>query len=432
MPEEELRVPERHFDGSSKAFQSRDKGQIIKSKRKFGVEIEMFHSKRKAIHDLYKGISSAFGFEHDGSIEARGANAIEVVSPIMQGSLGETGVKDLFLRANKLGFSVNKTCGLHVHLDGKDFSKTDKTFIAPIEILDGKLLSGMKPDDYGFIITLDVLQAITSRSSMSSEEVARLLMDEYISTRNRRIFLSKALGTNIPEITIKECSLTVGKTKVMVDMYCLAKPSPSYEELNGKELTRLIPAQDDLFCVIYNNKNLKNVLTLLYLHTVFGDVFMSMLPKSRRQDNLYCQQLSLGFSAGQIENIESFTELESAWYKTKTAIDVQRRKGNKYDDSRYFSINLHSLFAKYGTIEVRSHSATLDPSKVLYWVAFHQEILDNIVAGKISISSLSKGTHLFHIEDKTAFLIKAMQLRAPLRTYMQQRIDYFRNNETNK
>lgn len=429
--ENNIRVPERHFDASSKQFQGKEKGQVIKSLRKFGVEVEMIHTKRKSIADLAKGVAEAFGFEHDGSIDAGGGIGIEVVSPIMKGRIGELGIRDLFVRINKLGFLVNKTCGLHVHLDGKDFSKNEKYTIVHVESVDETLLANLAEDDYAFVIKKEVMEALGKNSSMNVEDIARLVMDEYLTCDNNTLFLSKSMGHSVPDIQVKDSVMVVGKSKTLIDMYALGEATPEYASLSGVEVKANVPSPDDLFCVMYSNRNLQNVLTLLYLHTVYGDVFMSMLPKSRRQENLYCQQLSLGFSAGQIETIQTFTELENAWYKTRTINETQRKKGNKYDDSRYFSINLHSLFAKYGTIEFRSHSATLDPNKVLYWVAFHQEILDNIVSGKINIRSLSKGSHLFHVEDKTKFLMEALQLRQPLKTYMQQRIDYFKNNEKN-
>lgn len=432
MDEEEAPVGaiHRNFDRRSTQFQSKASGTIIKSQRKFGIEVEMFHTITKSVVQLSSTVARVFGIEHDGSIEAAGGIGVEVVSPIMRGDAGENAVVDLFRIINSLKFSINKTCGLHVHLDGTGFAKTHQTLVVPIEsVTDESVLTKLSEEngDYAFVVRSDVMQELCNR--LSAEEAAQLVSDEYLSVDGNQLFLNKELGYGIREIRMRSGVLDIGKSRSLIDIFGFVEESEQSTATNEVKVDMLSPRPIDYLCIVYGNRNLHNVLTLLYLHSVFGDVFASMLPKSRRQDNLYCQNLALGFSAGEIENIHTFTELENAWYKTKKISEVRNHKNNRYDDSRYFAVNLHSLFAKYGTVEIRSHSATLDPNKVLYWVAFHQEILDNIVNGHLSIPILREGASLSSLEDKTAFLMDVMGLRSPLLKYMQQRIDYFKNNE---
>lgn len=420
----------RNFDRRSTEFQSKSPGKIIKSLRKFGIEIEMYHSVSNTIRKLSGLVPKSFGVEHDGSIDAGSGYGVEVVSPILKGNAGEEAIVSVMKTINSLAFQINKTCGLHVHLDGEGFAQSNKTVVMPFtNFTDPTLITklNINQGDYAFAVRQDVMSEISERVGM--EEAAKLLSDEYMTTEGNQLFLSKEIGRGINEIRVRNGVIDIDKYRGLIDIYGFHGASDEDSAVKGIVVDSLTPGENDWLCIVYGNRNLENVKTLLYLHTVFADVFASMLPMSRRQDNLYCQSLSLGFSAGQIEDIESYTELEKAWYRAKTMVERRTHRGNRYDDSRYFTVNLHSLFDKYGTVEIRSHSATLDPNKVLYWAAFHQEILDRIVAGDITIGSLREGSYMSSLEDKTAFLMDVLGLRTPLMTYMQQRIDYFKDNE---
>lgn len=428
--DEEL-IPERHFDARTQTLQSKEPGTIIKSVRKFGVEIEMFHKTRKNIVQLAGLLPRTFGLEHDGSIDAGGGgHGIEVVTPVLKGVKGENAVVETFKTINELGFKINKTCGLHVHLDGEGFGKGKQTLITPFGSIDSEHGIGTvneKNGDYAFIVKRDVLNTLMDR--VNSEDAAQIIADEYLTSTNEYLYLSKEMGMTIPEIRRRGAIVKQGDEKTILDMFEFTDTELEEDTaMKGQVVTARVPEPDDYLCIVYGNKNLKNVLTLLYLHTVYSDVFLSMLPMSRRQDNLYCQSLSLGFSAAQIEAIRSYTELEAAWYKTRTVNESRQRKGNHYDDSRYFTMNLHSLFAKYGTIEFRAHTATLDHNKVLYWVAFNQEILDRIVSGEINMDILRQGINIFNPDERVEFVKDVLGLRPSLTKYMQKRIDYFKNN----
>lgn len=427
MEEEDGEVQLRNFDASSKALQSKEPGTIIKSHRKFGVEVEMFHPQRQTISKLAKIVARTFGIEHDGSIEAKGYG-VEVVSPILSGNKGENAIVELFKTINELKFKINKTCGLHVHLDGEGFSKGTRTVVVPYsDSRDILNTVNDKNGDYAFIVRRDVMNTLSQR--LQIEDSAQIIADEYMTCDGNALYLSKELGVSVPDIHRREGFIEADKESSIIDIFEFGQKTDIETAMKGTTVTPPQPNQNDYVCIVYGNKNLKNVLTLLYLHTVYSDVFMAMLPMSRRQDNLYCQSLSLGFSAAQIESIRSYTELESAWYKTRKVSETRQRKGNHYDDSRYFTMNLHSLFAKYGTVEIRSHSATLDHNKVLYWVAFHQEILDRIVSGEINMDMLRQGVNIFNPDDRVEFLKEVMNLRPSLTKYMQKRIDYFKDNK---
>ena len=417
----------RHFDPYSREFQTDDAGTIIKSPRKFGIEVEMINKGVEAITELSLSISSAFGVDHDGSIEAgRGNSGIEIISPIMSGLSGENCVKDLFARINALNFSVNASCGLHVHIDGTDFKRGVKIQFVRMDKIFPEILNTLTRRDHIFCVNHLLFNEIKKTCGAEDTELAQLLLDEFISTNHKSLYLSKTIGVRVPEIRIRPVGIKLGKHNLSLDYYDYA----DFVEVKDKfaiQIGSLDPKPKDYICVIHEDNSLINTKTLLYVYSVFNDVFMSMLPKSRR-NNVYCQNLALSFSPNQIESIRSYNELETMWYKTRDMMETENRKGNHYDDSRYYGVNLHTLFSKYGTVEIRSHSATLEPNKVLYWVALHQDILDKIVNREITIETLKQGAYIDNVTDKIEFFINVFKFRTSLRKYVQKRIAYFSNN----
>lgn len=100
----------------------------------FGVEIEC-NVERGAIREAavitgmsyqYEGYNhrdghSYFKFTTDASVQ--GANAIECVSPVMQGTKGKSTLKCAVETLNRAGASVNRSCGLHVHIGAADLTQ---------------------------------------------------------------------------------------------------------------------------------------------------------------------------------------------------------------------------------------------------------------------------------------------------------------------
>lgn len=99
----------------------------------FGVEIECNVS-HGAIREAaavtgmsyqYEGYNhqdghSYFKFTTDRSV--RGDNAIECVSPVMQGATGKSTLKNAVDTLNRAGASVNRSCGLHVHIGASNLT----------------------------------------------------------------------------------------------------------------------------------------------------------------------------------------------------------------------------------------------------------------------------------------------------------------------
>ncbi len=161
-----------------------------------------------------------------------------------------------------------------------------------------------------------------------------------------------------------------------------------------------------------------------------------MLPDERRNNGNYsatgrdfCQKLIDRISPFDVERCGNMEDLEKLWLKTSSAMEIAHKKGNQYDESRYYGVNFHSLFAKYGTIEVRWHEGTLNPKMILYWIAIHQHILREIEADHLHIGSMKPVLGLFKLEDKIEYFFKIFKFPQYLEKYMRHRLEFFTINK---
>ena len=75
--------------------------------------------------------------------------------------------------------------------------------------------------------------------------------------------------------------------------------------------------------------------------------------------------------------LKKTTEIKYYLYGTKNYNSIKQRQKSKYCSRRYSWINLHSLFHR-GTLEIRSHSGTLNPTKIKNWLKIHLRVLSLI------------------------------------------------------
>ena len=108
---------------SDKSLVDRHFGRVVRSSRKFGVEIEAIYPDTETIETLSRddSIHSALGISEDGSLSADSGAGIEFQTPLLAGEKGEDFIKSFTQRLNRDGFSVNTSCGLHVHISGEDY-----------------------------------------------------------------------------------------------------------------------------------------------------------------------------------------------------------------------------------------------------------------------------------------------------------------------
>lgn len=112
-------------------------------------------------------------------------------------------------------------------------------------------------------------------------------------------------------------------------------------------------------------------LYLFYLR--FEDMFFNMLPKSRRSRK-FCARFEEYYkdTPEEIMGVRTLDEFKEMIYETRFYRSEIRSHSN---DKRYCWANLHSIFYR-GTLEIRSHSGTVNPSKMINWIMIHQRVLN--------------------------------------------------------
>lgn len=146
-------IPERKWcKGDFAEFQSKDFGEIIKSQRAFSIEIETYYKRSDDVNYIYSNTPEQVGISGDGSLSSRG---VELQTPKLRGQKGENLVRKITDLLNEKNFRVDRSCGLHVHIDGSDLSPRTRTKHTPQTIKNLLML---------YITYEDVLQSILPRS----------------------------------------------------------------------------------------------------------------------------------------------------------------------------------------------------------------------------------------------------------------------------
>ena len=163
--------------------------------------------------------------------------------------------------------------------------------------------------------------------------------------------------------------------------------------------------------------------TMLF-YMVFDDVIMAMLPEYRRGNN-YAAKLSHSCSLSGITRARCIEELASTWYGTGDNKDqINKCLGEPRHHSRYYGINMHALLSpKRQTLEIRYHSPTTNPIKILRWISLHQTIMDTMQ--EISEAEILSYANSLFFEDKLAGFLKLIPLSEPTKNYMLSRIAKF-------
>ena len=350
----------------------------------------------------------------------------------MSGKVGEDTVYDLTEKMSKLGFETNHSCGLHVHLDANNLIKTKGVDMS--EIPYGK-------SNFGDVCFQPKLFNLLKSFGMTVEDIFAIHL-RYSDVNMK--FVSNDGLQKIPAKKIvfkdKEKSTAVYFYQ-LENYYFLAKKSDAYNylttffrgdgQIEGSK--DMLPDRIIALSHIQNDRKLKSIF---YAYTVFSDVFLSMLPDERRINGQYsstgrdyCQKLIDRISPFDIEKCRNTEELEALWLKTKNKNEIAYKKRDKYDESRYYGVNFHSLFAKYGTVEIRWHEGTLSPKKILYWVAIHQHILRTLEEDKVDIKQMGRVLDMLKISEKIEYFFQTFKFPSNLEKYMRHRIEFFNNNQ---
>lgn len=110
-------IPLREYINTNK-YISQESGKIVKSCRKFGVEIETYNEDLDDAVKIIKQIPKEIGMEHDGSIE--GDNGVEFQTPPASGKGAEELIGELCKGLSDCNYLVDSSCGYHIHVDCED------------------------------------------------------------------------------------------------------------------------------------------------------------------------------------------------------------------------------------------------------------------------------------------------------------------------
>lgn len=288
---------------------------MIKSDRKFGVEIEFFCKEKARL----KTLSRLIRLVDDGSIRHVSGSA-EYVSDVLQGKPGEAEIHKVCELIKKSGGSGDDpSMSVHVHIDGKN---------KPTEIL----ISKDKPEQYKNIARISDRLA----RKLSPLQIEMIVLEDFI-TNEGPVQTSDFFG---------------------IRHYSLAK-------LN------FFPEKNFQYYYIPVNDRFKWLQNMFYFYTLYSQVMEDIVSNSRKFGNMYCIPLGESYDLLDIEKATNMDSLYNVWYKGQ-------ERGGHYDDSRYHNVNFHSFWDRHGTVEIRSHGGTVDPNKILLWVKLHQKIADKL------------------------------------------------------
>lgn len=110
------------------AWVGSETGNVIKTKRMFSAEVEGLTPQRSYASNLYTHLPKEMGIANDGSVDGsrEGLYGFEVITPRLAGKKGEELINHMVAVLKNLETSVNETCGMHVHLDGKGIILADR------------------------------------------------------------------------------------------------------------------------------------------------------------------------------------------------------------------------------------------------------------------------------------------------------------------
>lgn len=154
----------------------------------------------------------------------------------------------------------------------------------------------------------------------------------------------------------------------------------------------------------------KELMNFIKVYSTIEDLYFSLVAHSRR-NNSYCKKMELEKNPLTIR-LSTPEALERIWYEKKLypcfedeqirkkkldwndteAITKEKKiikkswksrskkflanfKRDKWNDTRYTAINLHSHFYR-GTIEFRHHQGTLNHIKIINWIDYNLSVLD--------------------------------------------------------
>lgn len=212
----------------------------------------------------------------------------------------------------------------------------------------------------------------------------------------------------LAETLIKEVCATVSKCNATVDDSCGYHVHIDYADVDSLSADR----------------QFNRIRQLWLFYIAFEDVLISFLPESRRKKSRYCEPLRSEYHFKEVSSTGNMDQLEKLWYRTRTAIDTTRCKSDKKHQTRYRGINMHTLLTGRH-LEIRFHSGTINPRKVLEWANLHAIIGDRILGNLFDVDLLKFNNNSIDLKHKTNTFFELVCLDPKSEAYFRARQDKF-------
>lgn len=205
------------------------------------------------------------------------------------------------------------------------------------------------------------------------------------------------------EALIHEVCKTLVKNKAMVNKTC-----GYHIHIDAKDLIE----KDDstIFSVLRD-------IWLFYI--TFEDVIHSFLPPSRRTGR-YCLPLRTDFHFKEVVDCRNIESLELLWYRVKDKPTLNHCKDERKHDSRYRGVNMHTLLSEHH-LEIRYHSGTVQPLKILEWANLHLRIVDKCFYGVFDADTLRALCAISDLGEKTKQFFSLLMLNKKSEDYFRAR-----------
>lgn len=273
----------RYFTGNSAQYQSNRPGKFVQSTRIFSAELECYAPSRKDYNEVLAKIPEGIGASGDGSL---GDNGREFQTPKLKGAQGEKVLTDLCKTLNDNDFTVNSSCGLHIHLDGRGLFPRTKSTAEPVAlkqvwafyhvyepVIHSFLPSARRSNTYCHSITRNVgimsiimaksLRAIESLWYTESHpgQIDRRKDHKYDDTRYNGVNLHSLLGSKHLEIRYHSGTLNSIKILQWVNLHLAVLDRAANKDLNSMD-TLDVHTKYTNMCVGGNKDGALDMLTM--------------------------------------------------------------------------------------------------------------------------------------------------------------------------
>ncbi len=418
--------------------QSEEDGNMITSKRSFGVEFEVVLPEERN-NTLRDALGGRFQLVHDGSIDA----GIEVVSPVLKGKAGENQIVKACKALETVGATFDESCSMHVHFGAGDL--TTKGDATAVTTLAGafKLAKASPDTKYTVTVLSESFTKLVNKGRYADlSPWLRMQMRPlpWVQSVALDYELDRALsfpltvkgievGENVTLAYAVDRSFQMSKTPLLRDRelaayegdLCYVRGDNDWDigmrsvMVSQASSTYLMAALTDVKKLEAQNKVFTNLKSVLATYATFDDVIAAMLPVDRR-DNDYTERFIKRMTLREIDRTEDIIDLALLWDATEerglSYIPLIEPFGNR--ERRYCGVNLNSL-RKHGTLEIRYHGGCVSATPALHWVKLHQAIIDTAVKEASSLEAwidhLHKTTFIVNADQKARVLFRKIGLK---------------------